>query len=203
MPQMQNHPDTKKLNPEQGQLLVRLARQTLAKEFAKKIPQKDIEDLEADLKDSRFQATSGTFVTLTIDRQLRGCIGSLSSDEPIRTGVRRNTINAAFHDPRFSPLTAADFEKVKIEVSILSEPRPLDYSDSADLLKKLRPGVDGVILRKNHASATFLPQVWEQLPLAEDFLTHLCIKAGLGADAWKHSRLEISTYQVQHFKEPI
>ena len=198
---MQNHPDTLNLTPEQGQLLVKLARQTLAERFAKKISQHDIDALDAGLNDSCFQATCGTFVTLTLDKQLRGCIGSLTSDEPIRIGVSRNAINAAFHDPRFSPLNAADFEKVEIEVSILSEPQPLNYSDSADLIKKLRPGVDGVILRKDHASATFLPQVWEQLPQAHDFLSHLCIKAGISADAWQRFKLDISTYQVQQFHE--
>jgi AmmeMemoRadiSam system protein A len=199
---MQNHSDRSHLSIEQGQLLVKLVRQTLANQFAQKIPQNDIDALDAALNDSCFQAASGTFVTLTLNRQLRGCIGSLTSDEPIRTGVRRNAINAAFHDPRFAPLSVADFEKVKIEVSILTEPRPLHYRDSADLLKKLRPGVDGVIVRKDHASATFLPQVWEQLPQTRDFLSHLCTKAGLAADAWERTKLEISTYQVQHFQEP-
>ena len=189
------------LTEAQGQLLVKLARQTLADRFAKKIPQNDIDALETALNDSCFQAACGTFVTLTLHRKLRGCIGSLTSEEPIRTGVRRNAINAAFHDPRFAPLSAADFEKVEIEVSILTEPKPLNYRDSADLLKKLRPHVDGVILRKDLSSATFLPQVWEQLPQAPDFLTHLCIKAGLPADAWEDPKLEISTYQVQHFQE--
>lgn len=198
---MQNQPDRSNLSPEQGQLLVKLARQTLAERFSKRIPQDDIDALDAALNDSCFQAACGTFVTLTLNGQLRGCIGSLTSDEPIRIGVRRNAINAAFHDPRFSPLNAADFEKVEIEVSILSEPQPLEYRDGADLLKKLRPGLDGVILRKDHASATFLPQVWKQLPQAHDFLSHLCMKAGLAADAWEHAKLEISTYQVQHFHE--
>jgi AmmeMemoRadiSam system protein A len=198
---MQNHPNRPNLTPEQGQVLVKLARQTLSERFAKKISQHDIDALDTGLNDACFQATCGTFVTLTLDKQLRGCIGSLTSDEPIRIGVSRNAINAAFHDPRFSPLNAADFEKVAIEVSVLSEPQPLNYSDSADLIKKLRPGVDGVILRKDHASATFLPQVWEQLPQVHDFLSHLCIKAGISADAWQRFKLDISTYQVQQFHE--
>ncbi|MBW2434195.1 MAG: AmmeMemoRadiSam system protein A [Deltaproteobacteria bacterium] len=198
---MQSHPDRQDLSLEQGQWLVRLARQTLAEEFAKKIPQKDLDALDTALADDCYQLRCGTFVTLTLDKQLRGCIGSLTSDEPIRAGVRRNAINAAFHDPRFPPLSAADFEKVNIEVSILSEPQRLNYRDSDDLVEKLRPGVDGVILRKDHASATFLPQVWEQLPGVHEFLSHLCTKAGLAADAWRQTRLEISTYQVQHFNE--
>ncbi len=199
---MQNYPDRQPLSPEQGQWLVKLARQTLAGRFAKKIAQKDTDALDSALADACYQVTCGTFVTLTLNKQLRGCIGSLTSNEPIRSGVRRNTINAAFHDPRFAPLSAADFDKVTIEVSILSEPQLLNYGDSDDLVEKLRPGVDGVILRKDLASATFLPQVWEQLPETPDFLSHLCTKAGLAANAWRQTRLEISTYQVQHFTEP-
>ena len=198
---MKSHSDSHNLSPQQGQLLVKLARQTLSEHFAKKASQQDIDALESALKDSCFQTKSGTFVTLTLNQQLRGCIGSLTSNEPINAGVRRNAINAAFHDPRFAPLSAVDFEKVEIEVSILSEPQPLHYSDSTDLLNKLRPNVDGVILSKDHASATFLPQVWQQLPQAADFLCHLCTTAGLASDAWKTTRLDISVYQVQHFHE--
>jgi len=199
---MQNDPDRQHLSPEQGQWLVKLARQTLAGQFAKKVAQKDMDALDNALADSCYQVTCGTFVTLTLNKQLRGCIGSLTSGEPIRTGVRRNAINAAFHDPRFAPLNAADFDRVNIEVSILSEPQLLNYEDSDDLVEKLRSGVDGVIVRKDLASATFLPQVWEQLPETPDFLSHLCTKAGLAANAWRQTRLEISTYQVQHFAEP-
>ena len=199
---MNNRPDRQDLSFEQGQWLVKLARQTLAEQFAKKILQKDRDALATALADACFQVKCGTFVTLTINGQLRGCIGSLTSDEPIRSGVRRNAINAAFHDPRFTPLSAADFEKIKIEVSILSEPQRLNYRDSDDLAEKLRVGVDGVIVRKGHASATFLPQVWEQLPDTHEFLNHLCTKAGLAANAWQQTRLDVLTYQVQHFSEP-
>ena len=90
---------------------------------------------------------------------------------------------------------------LSIEVSILSEPRQLYFREASELLKKLRPHIDGVILRKGAASATFLPQVWEQLPQPRDFLAHLCLKAGLASDAWQHSELEVSIYQVQHFEE--
>jgi AmmeMemoRadiSam system protein A len=198
---MTHHQDRQDLSPEQGQLLVKLARQTLSQQLARQIPQNEIDSLNAALTDPCFNASCGTFVTLKIDGQLRGCIGNLTSNEPLRSGVRRNAINAAFHDPRFSPLRASELDCVSIEVSILSEPRPLYYREASDLLKKLRPDIDGVILRKGPASATFLPQVWEQLPQPRDFLTHLCLKAGLASDAWQHSELEVSTYQVQYFEE--
>jgi len=116
-------------------------------------------------------------------------------------GVKRNAVNAAFHDPRFSPLSKDELDRTEIEVSILTEPQPLAFRDGQDLAQKLRAHVDGVIIRKGHASATFLPQVWEQLPGPEDFLSHLCLKAGLPSEAWKNSELEVLTYQVQYFEE--
>ena len=198
---MHHHQDSHNLSLEQGQLLVKLARHTLSEHLAKPIPQNKIDSLNTALADPCFNSSCGTFVTLTIDGQLRGCIGNLTSNESLASGVRRNAINAAFHDPRLSPLSPSELECVSIEVSILSEPQPLHYREASDLLKKLRPTIDGVILRKDLASATFLPQVWEQLPQPQDFLRHLCLKAGLTADAWQHSGLEVSTYQVQYFEE--
>jgi AmmeMemoRadiSam system protein A len=198
---MQHHQDSQNLSLEQGQLLVKLARHTLSEKLAKQLSQNEIDSLKSALTDPCFNSSYGTFVTLTIAGQLRGCIGNLTSNESLASGVRRNAINAAFHDPRFAPLSPSELECVSIEVSILSEPRPLDYREGADLLKKLRPNIDGVILRKDLSSATFLPQVWEQLPQPQDFLTHLCLKAGLAADAWQQSELKVSTYQVQYFEE--
>ena len=193
--------DSQNMSPEQGQLLVKLARHTLSQQLSKQIPQKEIDSLNTSLSDPCFNSSCGTFVTLTIDGKLRGCIGNLTSNASVVSGVRQNAINAAFHDPRFSSLSLPELDRVSIEVSILSEPRPLDYREPADLLNKIRPHIDGVILRKGSASATFLPQVWEQIRKPQNFLAQLCLKAGLAADAWQQSKLEVSTYQVQHFKE--
>lgn len=199
---MQNKQDPiHELNEAQGQLLVKLARYTLMKRLEQQIQQVKYDSLKAALTDSCFKQTGGVFVTLTISGQLRGCIGNLTSNEPLESGVRRNAINAAFHDPRFAPLSASELEQIEIEISILSEPRPLKYRDGDDLLNKLRPNIDGVIIRQQAASATFLPQVWEQLPRPQDFLAHLCMKAGLAADSWRNSQLEVSSYQVQYFEE--
>ncbi len=189
------------LTPEQGDALVKLARQTLARHFGQPIEAKANKSLEAQLEDRALQARCGTFVTLKIDNQLRGCIGSLATSAPLTIGVRDNAINAAFHDPRFPPLSRKELDQVHIEVSVLTEPVALDYGDADDLLGKLRPGIDGVILRKGGASATFLPQVWDQLPQPEQFLTHLCMKAGLPASRWRKGDLEIKIYQVQYFEE--
>ena len=185
----------------QGQLLVKLARKTIMKELAGKSTDFESDTLTPSLQSEGFQAHCGTFVTLKIQGQLRGCIGNLTSTESVLDGVKRNAVNAAFHDPRFPPLSAAELDRTEIEVSILTEPLPLEYRDSRDLMRKLRVNVDGVIIRKGHISATFLPQVWEQLPRPEKFLAHLCIKAGLPSDAWKSSELEVLTYQVQNFEE--
>jgi AmmeMemoRadiSam system protein A len=189
------------LTPEQGAALVALARQTLVRHFGRTIAPADALRLRTLLADEALQACCGTFVTLTIDNQLRGCIGNLSSAVSIHAGVRDNALNAAFHDPRFTPLDKTELDAVHIEVSVLSEPVPLTYSDADELLGRLRPGIDGVIIKKRSASATFLPQVWEQLPRPETFLSHLCLKAGLPADQWRKGDLEVRVYQVQHFEE--
>jgi AmmeMemoRadiSam system protein A len=188
------------LTEDQGRLLVRLARATIAARLGKSIDAGTIIS-DTDLADLAFQEKRGTFVTLKIKNQLRGCMGCLTPSETIREGIQRNAINAAFSDPRFPALTEQEFEQAEIEVSILTSPRELKYSDGNDLLKKLRPDIDGVIINKGMARATFLPQVWEQLPGVEDFLTHLCRKAGLSSDEWKKGEMGVSIYQVQYFHE--
>jgi AmmeMemoRadiSam system protein A len=191
---------SKHLTEKQGQLLVRLARETIAARLglseagSKKIPAND-------LTDPVFQEKRGTFVTLKIKKQLRGCIGCLTPSESILEGIQRNAINAALNDPRFPALTGPELEQTEIEISILTNPQKLDYADGSDLLNKLRRNIDGVIIGQGMARATFLPQVWEQLPRKEDFLAHLCRKAGLSPDEWQKGGLEVSIYQVQYFHE--
>jgi MEMO1 family protein len=199
---MKNNPlKENQFTSDQGQVLVQLARQTLvaalAPEKAAKLKKIDPKTLSADC----YQINLSTFVTLTKRGQLRGCIGNLTATESVLAGVKQNALNAAFHDPRFGALTAEELNNVEIEVSVLTKPTPLDYDDGEDLLAKLRPNVDGLIIRKGYASATFLPQVWQQLPDPQSFLSHLCQKAGLLADAWRDGDIEVSTYQVQYFHE--
>lgn len=185
----------------EGQALVALTRQTIAKRLGRPLVSAAQEALVPLLKAPALQQRCGTFVTLKVQGQLRGCIGSLVSTDSIVEGVRENAINAAFGDPRFPPLTREELDAVAIEVSVLTEPQPLDYRDAADLIAKLRPGIDGLIIRQGIASATFLPQVWEQLPDPQQFLAHLCLKAGLPMDAWQRGTLTVMTYQVQYFEE--
>jgi AmmeMemoRadiSam system protein A len=192
---------TLQLTPEQGEILVRLARRTMEARFGSPPERPEGEPLAAALEEACFRENRGSFVCLKLDGQLRGCIGSLVGEGPLAEGVRRNAVSAAFQDPRFPPLAAEELERVRIEVSVLTDPQPLHYEDGADLAAKLRPHVDGVVIRKGLAGATFLPQVWEQLPQADGFLSHLCLKAGLPPDGWRHSGLEVMTYQVQAFSE--
>ena len=189
--------DTHQLTEEEGRQLLLVARKTIEAALFDKRP----EETPDQVSSRKFLERRGTFVTLTIDHNLRGCIGHIIPQETLLEGVRINAVNAAFRDPRFRPLSREEWEKVRIEVSVLTDPQELPYTDAQDLLKKLRPGVDGVIIKKGYHQATFLPQVWDQLPGKESFLTHLCMKAGLDEDAWKSGKLDVSTYQVQAFEE--
>ena len=186
-----------KLTGEEGKYLLSVARTTIEQKlFGRKSRAADKRETSP-----KYDLKRGTFVTLTKDGGLRGCIGHIIPQESMLEGVKINAINAAFRDPRFNPLGKKEWESVRIEVSILTDPKPLHYSDAKDLLSKLRPGVDGVILKKGFQQATFLPQVWEQLPDKKQFLGHLCMKAGLAENAWKNEKLEVSVYQVQAFEE--
>lgn len=189
--------ETDKLTEEEGRYLITVARKTIENRL---FNQEDHAQSVGGLS-PKYSEKRGTFVTLTIQGNLRGCIGHIIPQESLLEGVRINAINAAFRDPRFRPLSTKEWEKVKVEVSILTDPKPLQYSDADDLLNKLRPGIDGVIIKQGFSQATFLPQVWEQLPDKKEFLTHLCMKAGLEASEWKRGKLEVSTYQVQAFEE--
>lgn len=187
------------LTKEQGQILIRLARQAIAEHLRLTVSNPVLPE---DLADPDFQSRQGVFVTLNKRGSLRGCIGSLSGVESILEGVRRHAVNAAFHDSRFSPVEAHEVAELQIDISVLTDPEPLAYSDGDDLIRRLRPQVDGVIIRAaGGAGATFLPQVWEQLPDPRLFLGHLCRKAGLADTYWQSGRLEVETYQVQHFEE--
>jgi len=188
------------ITEEQGQRLVQVARRTITAKLdtldvaSKVVPDKDIAD-------PAFREKRGTFVTLKTKGQLRGCMGCLTPSETILEGIQRNAINAAFNDPRFPALTLIELDQAAIDISILTNPQELEYSEGSDLLEKLRPNIDGVIINKGQARATFLPQVWEQLPKTQEFLAHLCRKAGLPPDEWKKGELGVSIYQVQYFHE--
>jgi AmmeMemoRadiSam system protein A len=138
------------------------------------------------------------FVTLEIDGDLRGCIGSLEARRPLASDVADNAFNAAFRDPRFPPLGAAEFAQVDLHISVLSAPQPMTVHSRADLLAQLRPGIDGLVLDDGQRRATFLPSVWEQLPRVEDFVAHLLRKGGWPAQHWSGA-MRAERYTTESF----
>lgn len=141
-----------------------------------------------------------TFVTLTEDGRLRGCIGSLEAHRPVGEDVVANARAAAFRDPRFPAVTAAELPRLRVEVSLLSAAEPLTFAAEADARAQLRPGVDGLILTARGHRGTFLPQVWEQLPDPADFLAHLKRKAGLPLTYWGPD-VRLARYTVTKWTE--
>lgn len=141
-----------------------------------------------------------TFVTLVQRGQLRGCIGTLQAHRPVLADVKANAVAAALRDPRFSPLVAAELHYTELEVSLLSPMQPLACDHESHALAQLRPGVDGVVLEFGPHRSTFLPQVWEQLPDAGDFMAQLKRKAGLAADFWA-AGIRLHRYHVDKWKE--
>jgi len=150
--------------------------------------------------DSWLDRPGATFVTLRLGQDLRGCIGSLMAHRPLRRDVQDNALAAAFQDPRFRPLTVPEFHEMTVEVSVLSAPEPISYSNRAEALAALRPGIDGVVLTAAGRRATFLPQVWDELPDREVFIAHLLRKAGLPAGFWDDS-VRLERYTVTAFEE--
>jgi AmmeMemoRadiSam system protein A len=151
--------------------------------------------------DHRSLAAPGaTFVTLQKHGELRGCVGSLRAQRALGLDVRMNAIAAAFSDPRFSPLRDDEFGDTSVEVSLLSAPESIASADEDDLLIRLQPGIDGVILEFGGQRATFLPQVWESLPEPRQFLVELKRKAGLPADFWSPA-VNVSRYAVTKWRE--
>jgi AmmeMemoRadiSam system protein A len=180
----------------QGRILLCQARNSIGSRLG--IPA----EIDSDgLDDSSFLQECGTFVTLTLDGALRGCIGNLEPSGTILESVKRNAISAAFHDHRFKPLTLKEFKRVEIHISILSVAERLYYDEGSELLDLIQPHVDGVILCLGRAKATFLPQVWSQLPSVKQFLEQLCLKAGLSRSAWIQEHPEVYLYQVQSIEE--
>jgi uncharacterized protein len=147
-----------------------------------------------------LSASGASFVTLFHRGALRGCIGTLKAHRPLGIDVRVNALSAAFHDPRFPALTSGEFDELSVEVSLLSAAERLSVADEAELLRRLEPGIDGIILEYAGRRATFLPQVWATLPLARDFLAELKLKAGIPADFWS-AAVNVQRYAVTKWKQ--
>ena len=162
----------------------------------KKLPNIDNKTLSPNLR-----GQGASFITLTIRGELRGCIGALEAYQPLVEDVREHAVAAAFEDPRFPPLSEDELSRIQIEVSRLTRPSPLEYRDAEDLISKLRPHIDGVIIRDELRRATFLPQVWEKLPDPSEFMDNLCYKMGASHRHWRNKHLDVFTYQVEEFHE--
>lgn len=178
------------------QRLLKLARQSIEHglEKGKALKVKDDEWPDS------VKVEAACFVTLNINSQLRGCIGHLSAIQSLVDDVAENAYSAAFRDPRFQPLTADELDDIHIDISVLTPPEKMSFSDEEDLLSQIEPGEDGLILKDGFRQGTFLPSVWEQLPDKNDFWTHLKLKAGLAPDHWSDT-VEVSRYRALAISE--
>jgi uncharacterized protein len=186
-----------RLTPEEKQTLLKLARESLEAG----VKHQPLPAIDANGLTQSLRADGAAFVTLTVDGDLRGCIGALEPYQSLAEDVREHAVAAALEDYRFPQVQPHELAGIQIEVSRLTLPRQLEYTDAEDLLAKLRPGVDGVILRDGIRRATFLPQVWEKIPDPAAFLANLCYKMGAAPDTWKRKHLEVLIYQVEEFHE--
>jgi AmmeMemoRadiSam system protein A len=189
--------EVQQLTAQEQHSLLKIARQSL--EHA--VRGQPLPDIALESLSPRLQAQGASFVTLTIQGNLRGCIGALEPYQPLALDVSEHAAAAALHDYRFPKVEPDELANIRIEVSCLTLPVPLVYQNAQELLDQLRPGLHGVMLRDEGRRATFLPQVWEKIPDPADFLDNLCYKMGAAPDLWKRKPLEVSLYQVEEFHE--
>ncbi|MBU0979239.1 MAG: AmmeMemoRadiSam system protein B [Nanoarchaeota archaeon] len=182
------------LTEEEKTTLLKLARQQLESIYG------EVEMEEYELTPN-LRKVQGCFSTLNKDSNLRGCIGHILPQEELYKCVMDNIQNAALHDARFQPVTEQELEDIEIEISVLTVPEKLPFESGEDLLQKLRPGIDGVVLKKGFRQSTYLPQVWDMFPDAETFLSSLCMKGGMPVDCWQDTSTEVLTYQAIVFDE--
>jgi hypothetical protein len=180
------------MHTDRGQTLLAIARGAIATQLG--VPSPPFDETEW------LDEPGATFVTLTCTGALRGCIGSLEAERPLRVDVENNALAAAFSDPRFPPLSKREYREIAVEVSLLSPMQPVTVDSETHALTLLRPGIDGVLLEYGRRRGTFLPQVWDQLPEPHAFLAHLKQKAGLPADFWSEE-IQLSRYTVTKWRE--
>ncbi len=175
-----------------GQILLPIARACIARALGR--------SHAADEAAPWLHEPGACFVTLTQQGALRGCIGSLEAHRSLLADVKANALAAAFQDPRFSPLAVRELDQTEIEVSLLSSMQAMAFASEGDALAQLQPGTDGVVFEFGRYRSTFLPQVWEQLPTAREFIAHLKYKAGLPPDFWAQG-IRLQRYTVSKWKE--
>ena len=185
------------LTDSEKEILLNLARLTVERVVAGQSKP----HIELVMYSPRLQQDGASFVTLTRHGMLRGCIGALEAYQPLVQDVSEHAEAAALDDYRFPPVQSDEVEHLEIEISVLTPSMPFHYETAEELLKNLRPGIDGVVLHDGSRRATFLPQVWEQVPEPVEFLSHLCKKMGSPGDLWRKKKLQVETYQVEEFHE--
>jgi AmmeMemoRadiSam system protein A len=185
------------LSAEEQGFLLGLARQTLEEVLSGRDPP----DIDEDMLTPGLVQVRGCFVTLNTASGLRGCIGHILPQTPLYQCVMQNAISAALYDRRFVPVTHEELGDIHIDISVLSVPERLEFSSPQELLDRLRPGVDGVVLEYQGRSSTYLPQVWDQLPGKQEFLSRLCLKQGSPANCWALPGAAVETYQAIVFEE--
>jgi uncharacterized protein len=185
------------LSEEEKKILLTLARQALTQGVNKQL----LEPLDLSIYSEHLKRDGASFVTLTEGGELRGCIGALEPYQPLVEDVREHAVAAALNDYRFPQVRPQELTYIQIEISRLTVPQVLNYNTPNELLTRLRPGLDGLILKDGSRRATFLPQVWEKLPDPEMFLSHLCQKMGAPTDLWRRRVMQALVYQVEEFHE--
>lgn len=189
-------PDLENSGDAIGEELLRLARGSIDYGLINKEPLPvDCDELPRLLTDP-----AATFTTLHVEGRLRGCCGTLEAARPLAADVVHSAFRAAFRDPRFDPVGKHELQAIRLEVSVLSPMESIPVSDEADLLERLTPGVDGLVIAADGRDATFLPKVWEMLPDPQQFLAALKAKCGLADDYWSE-RLEFSRYRTTSYSE--
>lgn len=187
-----------KLTLDEQQILLRLAREAMERG----VRGEELPPLDESLLTPSLREEGSSFITLMSYGQLRGCIGSLEPHQSLAEDVREHAVAAALKDPRFPAVREDELNGIRIEVSRLTLPIPLEYKDADDLLSKLCPNVDGVVIRDgSYHRSTFLPQVWEKIADPADFLSNLCYKMGTDPNLWRTKHLDVLTYRVEEFHE--
>ena len=147
----------------------------------------------------RLSEPAATFVTLSLDGALRGCIGTTQIQQALALDVLQRACAAASLDPRFPAISPQELPELEIEISVLTPPKPLHFNNPKGLLSALQAEKGGVIIKHGLKRATFLPQVWERVPDPQDFLELLCQKASLHREAWCSGEIQVETYEVESF----
>lgn len=179
---------------DKARILLQIARAAITESLGLSVAERQLED------EDWLQQKGACFITLMQQGQLRGCIGTLEAHRALLDDVIANAKAAAFKDTRFSPLASEELNTTQIELSLLSPMQQMNFSSEQEALSQLRPGIDGVVFQYGYQRSTFLPQVWEQLPDAKDFMEHLKNKAGLSADFWADD-VKLYRYTVSKWKE--